>query len=99
LRGSGTIGGRGVDGRGGGVGDAGRAEAGKKGRHIAGIGDGESARRSVVRKREAKEFGCEGVGFDVIECGEAGDEKGKVRGVVVFDTEVIYHQDKSDGTG
>ena len=48
------------------MGDAGRAEAGKKGRHIAGIGDGESARRSVVRKREAKEFGCEGVGFDVI---------------------------------
>ena len=46
---------------------------------------------------EAEKFGCEGVGFDVIECGEAGDEKGKVRGVVVFDTEVIYHQDKSDG--
>ncbi len=52
-----------------------------------------------MRKREAKKFGCKGVGFDVIECGEAGDEKGKVRGVVVFDTEVIYHQDKGDGAG
>ncbi len=81
------------------MGDAGRSEAGEKGGNIAGIGDGESAGRAVVRKGEAKEFGCEGMGFDVIECGQAGDEKSKVRGVVVFDTEVIYHQDKGDGAG
>jgi hypothetical protein len=36
------------------------------------------------------------MGFTVIEGGEARDEKGKVGGVVVFDTEVIYHQDKGD---
>jgi hypothetical protein len=37
------------------------------------------------------------MGFTVIEGGEARDEKGKVGGSVVFDTEVIYHQDKGDG--
>ena len=55
MRGSGTIGGRGVYGRGGSVGDAGRSEAGEKGGDIAGIGDGESAGRAVVRQRETKE--------------------------------------------
>ena len=55
LRGRGTVGGRGVDGRRGSVGDAGRSEAGEKGGNIAGIGDGESAGRAVVRQREAKE--------------------------------------------
>ena len=55
LRGSGAIGGRDVDGRGGSVGDAGRSEAGEKGGNIAGIGDDESAGRAVVRQREAKE--------------------------------------------
>ena len=48
---------------------------------------------------EAEKFGCEGVGFGVIESREARDEKGKVGGVVVFDSEVIYHQDKGDGAG
>ena len=55
LEGSGAIGGRGVEGRGGSVGDAGRSEAGEKGGNIAGIGDGESAGRTVVRQRETKE--------------------------------------------
>jgi hypothetical protein len=36
------------------------------------------------------------MGFTVIEGGEARYEKGKVGGSVVFDTEVIYHQDKGD---
>ena len=67
LRGSGTIGGRGVDGRGGSVGDAGRSEAGEEGGDIAGIGDGESAGRAVVRKREAKERGSDRVSFYVVE--------------------------------
>jgi hypothetical protein len=49
-----------------------------------------------VIEGEAEKFGCDGVGFTVIEGGEARDEKGKVGGVVVFDTEVIYHQDKGD---
>ena len=35
----------------------------------------------------------------MIESGEARDEKGKVGGVVVFDSEVIYHQDKGAGAG
>jgi hypothetical protein len=34
-----------------------------------------------VGKKETKKFGGDGVGFGVIECGEAGDEKGKVGGV------------------
>ena len=49
------------------MGDAGRTEAGQKGRHVAGIGDGESAGRAVVRKREAKERGSDRVSFYVIE--------------------------------
>ncbi len=55
MRGSGAIGGRGVDGRGGSVGDARRSEVGEKGGNIARVGDGESAGRAVVRKRETKE--------------------------------------------
>ena len=49
------------------MGDAGRSEAGEKGGNIAGIGDGESAGRAVVRKREAKERGGDRVSFYVIE--------------------------------
>ena len=66
LRGSGAIGGRGVDRRGGSVGDAGRSEAGKKGGDVAGIGDGESAGRAVVRQRETKERGSDRVSFYVV---------------------------------
>jgi hypothetical protein len=36
------------------------------------------------------------VGFAVVERGEARDKKLKVREVVVFDTEVIHHQDKGN---
>ena len=43
---------------------------------------------------EAKKLGRDGVGFAVIQGGKARDKKFKVREVVVFDTEVIYHQDK-----
>ena len=67
LRGSGTIGGRGVDGRGGSVGDAGRSEAGEKGGNVTRIGDGESAGRAVVGKREAKERGSDRMSFYVVE--------------------------------
>jgi hypothetical protein len=67
LRGSGTIGGRGVYGRGGSVGDAGRSEAGEKGGNVTRIGDGESAGRAVVGKREAKERGSDRVSFYVVE--------------------------------
>ena len=41
------------------MGDAGRSEAGKKGGDVAGIGDGESAGRAVVRQRENKERGSD----------------------------------------
>jgi hypothetical protein len=37
------------------------------------------------------------VGFGVVEGGEARNEKGKVRGVVVFDAEVVYHLDEGYG--
>jgi hypothetical protein len=36
------------------------------------------------------------VGFAVVERGKARDKKFKVREVVVFDTEVIHHQDKGN---
>ncbi len=47
-------------------------------------------------EREAEKFGGDRVGFGVVWGGEARDEKGKVRGVVVFDAEVVYHQDEGD---
>ena len=36
--------------------------------------------------------------FGVVQCRQAGDKEGKVRGVVVLHTEVIHHQDESDRT-
>ncbi len=38
------------------------------------------------------------MGFAVVKRGKTGNEILEVREVVVFDTEVIYHQDKSDRT-
>ena len=37
--------------------------------------------------------------FDVIKSGKTGDKEGKVGGVVVLHTEVVHHQDESDGAG
>jgi len=81
------------------VGNAGRSEAGEKGGDIAGIGNGECARRAVVGERETKKRGSDGVSFDVIEGGKTGDKEGKVGGVVVLHTEVVHHQDESDRSG
>ena len=47
---------------------------------------------------EAKKFGGDGMGFDVIEKGEDGDKKIEVRALVVLDSKVIYHQGKDDVT-
>jgi hypothetical protein len=81
---------------------SGRSKAGKKGRNIAGVRERErereSARRAVVLEGETKELGRDGVGFAIIEGGKVRDKKLKVREVVVFDTEAIYHQDKSNRT-
>ena len=60
------------------MGNAGRSEAGEKGGDIAGIGNGECARRAVVGERETKKRGSNGVSFDVIEGGKTGDKEGKV---------------------
>ena len=79
--------------------DAGRSEAGQEGRDITGVGDSEGSRRAVVIEREAEEFCGEGVGFTMIQGREARDEKGEVRGVLVFDAEVVNYQDKGDGAG
>ena len=81
------------------MGNAGRSEAGEKGGDIAGIGNGECARRAFVGERETKKRGSDGVSFDVIEGGKTGDKVGKVGGVVVLHTEVIHHQDESDRAG
>ncbi len=35
--------------------------------------------------------------FDAIKGGKTGDKEGKVGGVVVLHTEVVHHQDESDG--
>ena len=79
--------------------DSGRSEAGQEGRDITGVGDSEGSRRAVVIEREAEEFCVEGVGFTMIQGREARDEKGEVRGVLVFDAEVVNDQDKGDGAG
>jgi hypothetical protein len=42
----------------------------------------------------SKKFGRDGMGFAVVERGKARDKKLKIREVVVFDTEVIHHQNK-----
>jgi hypothetical protein len=76
-----------------------QGEGGQEGwQHSRGKRERESARRAVVMEGETKELGRDGLGFAMIEGGKAGDKKLKVREVVVFDTEVIYHQDKSNRT-
>ncbi len=47
---------------------------------------------------EAKELGGDGVSFAVIGEREDGDKVVEVVLAVVFDTKVIHHQDKGDGT-
>ena len=37
--------------------------------------------------------------FDTVESGKTRDKEGKVGGVVVLHTEVVYHQDKGDWAG
>jgi hypothetical protein len=98
LGGPGSMGGGNVDGGGGSGASAVRAKAGKKGGNIAGVRERESARRVVVMEGETKELGRDGMGFAMIEGGKGRDKKLKVREVVVFDTEVSYHQDKSNRT-
>jgi hypothetical protein len=49
-----------------------------------------------VIEGEAEEFGGQRVGFAVIQSREARDEIGEVRGVLVFDAEVVNYQDKGD---
>jgi hypothetical protein len=79
------------------VSDAGRSEAGEEGGDVTGVGYSEGAGGAVVIEGEAEEFGGEGVGFAVIQGREARDEIGEVRGVLVFDAEVVNYQDKGDG--
>ena len=62
-----------VEGRGRGRTDAVGAKAGKEGRNIARVRQRESFEGAVVVKREAKKFGGDRVGFDVIEEGESGN--------------------------
>ena len=73
LGGPGTIGGGGVDGRGRGRVDTVGAKAGKEGRNVARVRQGESFEGAVVVKRETKNFVGDRVGFGVIEEGENGD--------------------------
>ncbi len=47
---------------------------------------------------KAKEFCGDRTSFYVIEEGEGGDKKIKVRALVVLDSKVIYHQGKDDIT-
>ncbi len=71
------------------MGNARRSEARKEGSDMAGVRHSEGAGRAVVVEREAEKFGSDRVGFGVVQGGEARDEKGDVRGVVVFDAEVV----------
>ncbi len=47
---------------------------------------------------EAEKGRSKWVSFGVVQCGQAVDKEGKVRGVVVLHAEVVHHQDKGDGT-
>ncbi len=47
---------------------------------------------------EAEKGRSKWVSFGVVQCRQAGDEEGKVRGVVVLHAEVVHHQDEGDGT-
>ena len=47
-------------------------------------------------ERKTEEGRSIGVGFDMVQSGEARDKKGEVRGAVVLDAEVVYHQDDGD---
>ncbi len=77
--------------------DAKRAKAGEESGDIARIGDSEGVVGAVMVEGEAKKFGSGRVGFDVIEGRNARHKKGKVRGVVVPNAEVVHHQDKGNG--
>jgi hypothetical protein len=48
-------------------------------------------------ERKTEEGRSDGVGFDMVQSGEARDKKGEVRGAVVLDAEVVNYQDKGDG--
>jgi hypothetical protein len=58
-------------------------------RGVAGVRDGESFGRAVVRDREAKKFGGDGMGFGVVEGRKARDEKVKVRARRILDAKVV----------
>ena len=77
--------------------NSGRTEAGQEGVDVTGVGNSEGAGGAVVVEGEAEEFCGEGVGFAMVQGREARDEKGEVRGVLVFDAEVVNYQDKGDG--
>jgi hypothetical protein len=66
LWGSEAVGGRGVDGGGGSVGNAGGTEAGMESGYISGVRNREGAGRAVVVEREAEKFSSDGVGFGVV---------------------------------
>ncbi len=66
LWGSGAVGGRGVDGGGGSVGNAGGTEEGKESGYISGVRSREGAGRAVVVEREAEKFSSDWVGFGVV---------------------------------
>ncbi len=46
---------------------------------------------------EAKELGTCGMGFDVVEGGEARDQVVEIDSVVILHTEIVDYQDKQDG--
>jgi hypothetical protein len=98
LGGPGPVGGKNVDGGGGCGANTVRTKAGEKRGDVARIRERESASRAVVVQSKAKKFGRDGVGFAMIKRGKTRDEILKVIEMVVFGTEVIYHQDKSDRT-
>ena len=96
LGGTGPVGWGGVYEGGGSGGNTKGTKASEESGDIAGIGDSECVLGAVVMEREAEKFGGDGVGFDVVQGGQARDKKSEVRGVVVLDAEVVHDQDKGN---
>ena len=97
LRSSTTIGRGNIYGGSRSVFDAVGAETSDEGGDVGGIGYGNGpVPRSVVLDGETEVLGADRVDLDMVELREAVDKEGEVRGVSVFDTEVVDNEGEGD---
>jgi hypothetical protein len=97
LRSSTTIDRRNIHGRGGSVFDAVGAETSDEGGDVGWIGCRNGpVPRSVVLDGETEILGTDRVDLNMVELREAVDKESEVRGVSIFDTEVVDNKGKGD---